>query len=95
VVLKQIHFDDATKEQLLQICLWEDDCPLDYKYEAAAELQMRQWHDDFLPDLLKLWGKGKSSWNIAIELGIDQGAVSWQLEKHGLYGSRITKSGGF
>jgi hypothetical protein len=84
----------ANKRQLLQICLWEA-CSIDYKYEAARELQIRQWHDDFLPDLVRLWGEGKTSSQIAIELGLEQDAVSWQLEKHGLYGRRITKSGGF
>lgn len=85
-----MYWEDATKQQLLQICLWED-CPLEYKFEAARELQLRQWHDDYLPELVRLWGKGMSSWNIAIELGIDQGVVSWQLEKHGLYGRRIAR----
>jgi hypothetical protein len=78
----------ATKRQLLQICLWED-CTIDYKFEAARELQIRQWHDDFLPDLVRLWGEGKTSSQIAIELGLELDAVSWQLEKHGLYGRRI------
>jgi hypothetical protein len=84
----------ASKRQLIQICLWED-CSIDYKYEAAREIQIRQWHDDFLPDLVRLWGEGKTSSQVAIELGLEQDVVSWQLEKHGLYGRRITKSGGF
>jgi hypothetical protein len=83
-----MHFEDATKEQLLQIALWED-CPIEYKYEAAAELQMRQWRDDYLKDLVRLWGEGKSSFQIAIELGIDRNVVYWQLEKYGLYGRRV------
>lgn len=86
---QQIHFEDATKEQLLQICLWED-CPIDYKYEAAAELQMRQWNDDYLMDLVRLWGEGKTSFQISIELGIDINVVYWQLEKYDLYGRRVT-----
>lgn len=85
-----MHFEDASKQQLLTICLHED-CPLDYKYEAAAELQMRQWHDDYLLKLVRLWGEGKSSFQIAIELGLEQNVVAWQLEKRGLYGRRIAR----
>jgi hypothetical protein len=36
-----MHFEDALKTQLLQICLYED-CPIDLKYAAARELQLRQ-----------------------------------------------------
>ena len=82
-----MYFEDASKEQLIQICLWED-CPIDYKFEAARELQMRQWHDDYLISLIRLWGEGKSSFQIAIELGIEKNAVEWQLQKHDLYGRR-------
>ncbi|KQL20479.1 hypothetical protein AN957_19075 [Cytobacillus solani] len=85
-----MHFEDATKEQLIQICLWEE-CSIDYKFEAARELQLREWNDDYLKDLVRLWGEGKSSFQIAIELGIDRNVVYWQLEKHGLYGRRITR----
>jgi hypothetical protein len=84
----------ASKRQLIQIALWED-CSIDYKFEACRELQIRQWRDDFLPDLLRLWGEGNTSSQVAIELGLEQSVVAWQLEKHGLYGRRITKSGGF
>lgn len=87
-VINSIHFEDATKEQLLQICLWED-CPIDYKYEAAVELQMRQWNDEYLTRLVRLWGEGKTSFQIAIELGIDINVVYWQLEKYDLYGRRV------
>lgn len=84
----KIHFEDATKQQLIQICLWED-CPIEYKYEAAVELQIRQWRDEYLPDLVRLWGEGKSSFEIAAELGLDKNTVFWQLEKYGLYGRRV------
>jgi hypothetical protein len=40
-----MHFEDALKTQLLQICLYED-CELEYKYAAARELQLRQWRED-------------------------------------------------
>jgi hypothetical protein len=80
----------ASKHQLATICLWED-CSFDDKYESARELQLRQWRDEFLPDLVRLWGEGKTSLRISIELGIDKNAVAWQLEKHGLYGRRLAK----
>lgn len=80
----------ATKKQLIQICVNED-CSFEDKYESARELQLRQWRDEYLTDLVRLWGEGKSSRDIAIELGIDQGAVSWQLEKNALYGTRVKK----
>jgi hypothetical protein len=85
-----MYFEDASKQQLLQICLWED-CSIDDKYEAARELQMRQWRDEYLTDLVRMWGEGKTSFQISIELGIEQNAVAWQLEKHGLYGRRVTR----
>jgi hypothetical protein len=84
-----MHLEDATKQQLIHICLWED-CSIDIKFEAARELQLRTWRDEYLADLVRLWGEGKSSFQIAIELGIEKGQVMWQLEKHGLYGRRIT-----
>ena len=90
MVLK--YFEKATKQQLLQICLYED-CFIDDKYQAARELQLRQWRDEYLADLIRLWGEGKTSFQIAVELGLDQGSVSWQLEKHDLYGRRIKKDG--
>jgi hypothetical protein len=86
------HFEDATKEQLLQIALYED-CPLDYKYAAARELELRKWREDMLTDLVRLWAKGYTAFQIAIELGIEENAVKWQLEKHGLYKKRVKGSG--
>ena len=83
-------FTKATKHQLLQISFWED-CPIEYKYEAAREIQLRQWREEYLTDLVRLWGEGKTSPQIAIELGIDRDAIAWQLEKHDLYGRRIAK----
>lgn len=35
-----MNFEKATKEQLLQIALYED-CPMSFKYEACRELQKR------------------------------------------------------
>ena len=42
--MNQFYFEDATKEQLITICLYED-CPLEYKYEAARELEIRKWRN--------------------------------------------------
>lgn len=80
----------ANKYQLLQIALNEN-CPIDYKFEAAVEIQMRQWRNEFLLDLVRLWGDGKTSSQIATELGIERNVVSWQLEKHDLYGRRVLR----
>lgn len=88
-----MYFEDATKKQLLHICLFED-CPIQYKYEAARELQLRQWHDEYLPKLVRLWGEGKSSFQIAIEIGIEQNVVIHRLAKYGLYGRRVTNNKG-
>jgi len=82
-----MRYETATKEQLLQICLWEE-CPIEYKYESARELQMRQWQEEFLPDLVRLWGEGNSPSYIATELGIEERAVRAQLRKHKLYNVR-------
>ena len=86
--MSQFYFEDATKEQLIAICLYED-CPLEYKYEAARELEIRKWREEMLTELVRLWGKGYSTFEIAIELGIDENTVKWQLQKHGLYRKRV------
>jgi hypothetical protein len=86
------HFEDATREQLLTIALYED-CPLDYKYAACRELELRKWREDMLTDLVRLWAKGYTAFQIAIELGIEENAVKWQLEKHGLYKKRVKGEG--
>src|SRR5690625_4499366 len=82
--------EDASTEQLITICLYEE-CRLDIKYRAARELQLRRWHDDMLPDLIQLWGKGLSTFDISIELGIEENQVKWQLTKHKLYKKRVPK----
>ncbi|MCA1029309.1 helix-turn-helix transcriptional regulator [Cytobacillus kochii] len=88
-----MYFEDASRKQLLQICL-DENCPVNYKYEAARELQMRQWHDEYLTQLVQLWGKGKSSFEIAVELGIDRSTVKYRLMKHGLYKTRVNQKEG-
>jgi ATP/maltotriose-dependent transcriptional regulator MalT len=86
--MSEFYFEDATKEQLITICLYED-CPLEYKYEAARELEIRKWREEMLTDLVRLWAKGYSTFDIAIELGVDENTVKWQLQKHGLYRKRV------
>lgn len=87
-----LYLEDATKEQLLTIALYED-CELDYKYAACRELQLRKWHDDMLTDLVRLWGKGYTAFDIAIELGVSENTVIYQLRKYGLRGKRVQERG--
>ena len=75
----------ATKKQLLTIALYED-CSLDLKWQAIAELEYRKWNDDYLIDLVRMWGQGKSSYEIAVKLDLPENTIKWQLEKHGLFG---------
>ena len=84
-----MYYEDATRKQLLQIALHED-CPINDKYEAVRELQLRQFTDDMLPDLVKLWGSGLSAFEIGIELGIPQSTVIGRLQKYNLYGKRVS-----
>ena len=84
-----IYFEDATRQQLLTIALY-DNCSLADKYEAVRELQMRQWHDDLLPQLVSLWGSGHSTFEIGIELGLPESTVKGRLTKYGLYKKRVS-----
>lgn len=85
-----MHFEDATRNQLLHIALYES-CSLDYKWQAVSELDYRRWHEDMLPTLIKLWGKGKSAFEIAIELDIPESTVRSKLQKYDLFGRRVNK----
>ena len=88
-----MNFDEATKKQLLTICLFED-CPLEMKYEAARELQFKNWGPTFLQKLLKYWGMGLSEAQIADKFGVEDWEVKKQLLKYNLYGSRIKRRNG-
>jgi len=83
-----VDYESASKRELLQIALYEE-CDIDYKYQAARELQMRQWQDDFLTDLVRLWGKGLTTYDIAAEIGVPKNVVVSRLQKYGLYGKRV------
>lgn len=81
-------FMDATKKQLLTICLFED-CPLEYKYQAIRELQLKNWGPTFLQKLLKYWGMGLTEEQIAERFGVEVWEVNDQLQKYNLFGKRL------
>ena len=78
-----MYMEDANVKQLETICLYED-CPIDLKFEAARELQMRCWKDSYLTDLVVLWGKGMTAFEIGIELGIETTKVQTMIRKYKL-----------
>jgi hypothetical protein len=73
----------ATKRQLLQIALYED-CSIDDKYAVCRELQLRQWREDMLEDLVLLYAKGFTPLFIAAELGIEEYTVRNKINQYGL-----------
>jgi hypothetical protein len=72
----------ATKHQLLQIALYED-CPMEYKSRAAAELQTR-WSHSMLADLIYLYSKGEPVFYIAEYLGTDEQTLGGMISKYKL-----------
>jgi hypothetical protein len=78
-----IHFDSATKRQLLHIA-FEEDCSLDDKYQAVKELQLRQWNDSMLSDLVLLYGRGMSLFHISVEIGVDKYVIQNKVNQYGL-----------
>jgi hypothetical protein len=85
-----MNFDEATKKQLLTICLYED-CPMEYKYLAAKELQLKNWGSTFLQKLVKYWGMGLSDVKIAEKFGVEEWEIHNQLVKYNLYGKRVKR----
>jgi hypothetical protein len=83
-----MEFENATKKQLLTICLHED-CPLEYKYESLRELQLKNWGPHFLQKLVKYWGMGLTDIQIADKFGVEIWEVTTQLQKYNLYKSRV------
>lgn len=72
----------ATKQQLLQIALFED-CEIDLKYEATRELQMR-WNNDMLTEVVIMYGKGYSPKEIANYLGVSHQMIGGIISKYNL-----------
>ena len=89
-----IYFGNANKQELLTIALYED-CDFDYKYEALRELEyrknMNKWKDEMLTELVVLYGKGYSIYDIADDLGVSEGTVRYYISKHKI--KRVRKCG--
>jgi DNA-binding protein Fis len=83
-----MNWELATKKQLLQIALNED-CPVDDKYQALRELQLR-WMNKLLPDLVLLYGQGLNCSQIALETGLDPHTVRNKLKQFGIYKKRVS-----
>jgi hypothetical protein len=79
----KMRYEDATKRQLLQIAMREE-CSLDDKYAACREMQIRQWRDTMLEELVLLYGRGLSPFQVAIELGIEEYTVRNKINQYGL-----------
>lgn len=84
---KTLDMSEAPKKLLFHICFHEHD-DRDNQYEALRELQLRRWSDIHLQKLVKWWGQGKTAKWIAVQLGVDEEVVKWQLQNNGLYGVR-------
>jgi hypothetical protein len=78
----------ANKQQLLQIALKER-CPVDFKYRACQELQMR-WDDAMLTDLVVMYGQQKEAWEIAEYLGVTEKVVRYKIVHYKLSRGRVT-----
>ncbi|MBW3114206.1 hypothetical protein KYJ26_20270 [Bacillus sp. MCCB 382] len=76
-------FESATKRQLLQIAINEE-CSLADKYAACREMQIRQWKETMLEDLVLLYGRGFSPFAVSIELGVDEYTVRNKIKQYGL-----------
>ncbi|OHR73987.1 hypothetical protein HMPREF3291_05220 [Bacillus sp. HMSC76G11] len=84
-----LNWECADKKQLIQVA-YHEECDLSHKYAAVRELQLRQWNDSMLTDLVKLWGMGLSIFSIAIELGTEPYVVNMKLQQYGLFKRRVT-----
>lgn len=82
-----LDYGKANKQQLLQIALFES-CPLDYKYPAVSELQMR-WSEDMLTETVIMYGKGYSPKEIADYLGINRETIGGIISKYGLRRAKV------
>jgi DNA-binding NarL/FixJ family response regulator len=81
--------DFATKEQLLQIAMFED-CEIDLKYAAVRELQnqRKKQKDDYLQQIVYLFGKGLIVPQIAKQLCISNQKVEKVINQKCLWKTR-------
>lgn len=84
-----IYLEDASRKQLLTIALHEN-CDIDLKFAACRELQIRQWRDEYLTEIVILWGRGLKIVEIAAEVGLPEYTIKNVLKLNGLYGKRVT-----
>lgn len=79
-------FSKANKKQLLQIALYEP-CPIEFKYRACSELQIR-WTEDMLTEVVIMYGKGYKPKEIADYLGVSLEQVGGIVSKYNLRRAR-------
>lgn len=82
-----MNWHKANKQQLLQISL-EEKCPVDFKYRACQELQIR-WNESMLTDLVRMYGQKKDMWEIAEYLGIEEKVVKDKIVLYKLSRGRV------
>jgi hypothetical protein len=85
-----LDFTKATKEQLLQIALYEA-CPNDLKFRACSEIQTRKLlkKADYLQQIVYLFGKGLLVPEIANVLSISHMKVEKIINQHELWRTRL------
>lgn len=86
MVLK-MNWGKANKNQLLQVA-FEEVCPIEFKYRAASELQMR-WNNNMLTDVVIMYGKGYTPKEIADYLGISREMVGGIISKYDLRRAKV------
>lgn len=73
---------EVNKKTLIQIAM-DDNMNLDFRYEAARELQFR-WDNKLLPELVRLYGQGMKVREIADYLGTSKQEVNSKIQLYGL-----------
>jgi hypothetical protein len=79
-------YSKATKQQLLQIAI-DEHCPVEFKYRACSELQMR-WTEDMLTEVVIMYGKGYKPKEIAEYLGVSREMIGGIVSKYNLKRAR-------
>lgn len=79
--------EQATKQQLLTIALYED-CDNDKKFDAIRELEKRK-RNNHDADIVYMWGKGHNLHVIASELRMDVQRLKKEMSKLGLWGRKV------